>query len=568
MAFVTRSLRQQQPVAGSSPSQVGPGSYDVKLQDRDYHTWVPFTFADERPCLRKSNQYQADLPGPGQYIRDVPAAKIARPRRRCPERSPPSRPAADREEEPGPGAYEVTPTRQPCAVRYAPDRAGPETQPRIKTAPSIPARGENYGPGMKCWRTVGSCLRDPPSADLLATQIAALDLTDMIQLSVSCDGGLHQSPGTYSLESRSIAGIARPLSPEASAHSRNGKAHLRWPHLPDANSAEGSAASLHLIPAEVASTDGNPGPGTYNVPDSMEALRPTHAHSAKYHFGGTAPRAAQELQPRPETAQNPGPGTYDVSRLTTGKTAKAARRSCPGTPKALCTFGCLERLHTPKAPTGLGPGQYNMEARSVAGEAQSTLRRFGMGGRGSSSRMASRPQTGDLGPGSYSPNLQDSHQVSVMGGAPFASRTPKPGVPEPAKPLPADVRWPGMPLYHLQHLNRKKDLPGPGEYDAALPGWQAGWHVRRQGGFLSNTRRFVKEPSRIGITPGPDKYKQLKPFGGYGAFDNRHSKSAFAGGTDARFNPLADLKAARLPGPGAYFIPQQHVKPSFNVTVE
>lgn len=70
---------------------------------------------------------------------------------------------------------------------------------------------------------------------------------------------------------------------------------------------------------------------------------------------------------------------------------------------------------------------------------------------------------GDVGPGSYNPILQDSHQASVIGGAPFASRTPKPGVPEPAKPLPANMQWPGMALYHLQHLNRKQDIPGPGD---------------------------------------------------------------------------------------------------------
>lgn len=69
-------------------------------------------------------------------------------------------------------------------------------------------------------------------------------------------------------------------------------------------------------------------------------------------------------------------------------------------------------------------------------------------------------------------------------------------------------------------------------------------------------------------TPGPGKYKQQKPFGGPSAFDTRHSALAFAGGTEARFNPLADVKAASLPGPGAYFVPEQHIKPSFNVTVE
>ena len=72
----------------------------------------------------------------------------------------------------------------------------------------------------------------------------------------------------------------------------------------------------------------------------------------------------------------------------------------------------------------------------------------------------------------------------------------------------------------------------------------------------------------LGNTPGPGKYKQHRPFGGPSAFVTRHSTSAFAGGTEARFNPLADVKAARLPGPGAYFVPEQHVKPSFNVTVE
>ena len=61
-------------------------------------------------------------------------------------------------------------------------------------------------------------------------------------------------------------------------------------------------------------------------------------------YGGpTASMPVQELRPRPETAESPGPGAYDVSRLRTPKAVKAPRRSCPGTPKALCTFGCLER---------------------------------------------------------------------------------------------------------------------------------------------------------------------------------------------------------------------------------
>lgn len=51
------------------------------------------------------------------------------------------------------------------------------------------------------------------------------------------------------------------------------------------------------------------------------------------------------------------------------------------------------RLPTAKAPTQLGPGQYHGEAKSMAGEAQSTIRRYAIGSRDGSSRMASRPQT-------------------------------------------------------------------------------------------------------------------------------------------------------------------------------
>ena len=62
----------------------------------------------------------------------------------------------------------------------------------------------------------------------------------------------YAGPGAYSLESRSIAGTARPMSPEAAVQSHHHvKARWRWPHLPDGNSAEANAPSPAIVPPEV-----------------------------------------------------------------------------------------------------------------------------------------------------------------------------------------------------------------------------------------------------------------------------------------------------------------------------
>eukprot|EP00735_Rhodelphis_limneticus_P007733 TRINITY_DN20348_c0_g1::TRINITY_DN20348_c0_g1_i1::g.8480::m.8480 TRINITY_DN20348_c0_g1::TRINITY_DN20348_c0_g1_i1::g.8480 ORF type:complete len:137 (-),score=-17.99,SHIPPO-rpt/PF07004.7/2.8,SHIPPO-rpt/PF07004.7/0.12,SHIPPO-rpt/PF07004.7/1.8,ECR1_N/PF14382.1/1.1e+02,ECR1_N/PF14382.1/9.7,ECR1_N/PF14382.1/1.8 TRINITY_DN20348_c0_g1_i1:163-573(-) len=72
MAFVFRSERNTTPTIGSTPSEIGPGTYSAADAKRLKKGYAPFGSTSTRPTAKGAVQAEIVTPGPGTYQAESP----------------------------------------------------------------------------------------------------------------------------------------------------------------------------------------------------------------------------------------------------------------------------------------------------------------------------------------------------------------------------------------------------------------------------------------------------------------------------------------------------------------
>lgn len=538
MAFVHRAPRTLTTIAQTStPDDIGPGYYIQPNAPRpDQHSYAPFNSTTERSRLG-STQF---TPAPGSYGAQQPES----PRQAA---AAAFRSRVDRlasvtatSVAPGPGQYNTRPNWVKDTSRLPPEpQARTVAFNRSKSAPSVPAPHQSHGyeetkegqlVPQKPKREVAKELPGPadyqPEFANVAKPARKADFAHSApRPDFFAKDAMTPGPGAYTADE---------------AAKKAGKGRRRGRTAPF-----GSRVPLPCYKPVYEDELDQPGPGSYDI----SALSARRAKPAQTGFSTGVRSNASRAN---AAGEMPGPGAYEAGLVRGRGGAGGADAPAP----FATTAGRFLKRHDPTE--AIGPGMYEKAARGFAEEI--AQRRGGGGMFGSNAErfvglapmqqpsvLSVAPDAGP-GPGSY--------ELEPQAGPNLARLTRK----ETASFASASDRF---------HANAVKDGPAPGMYNV-----RPDWDRDRQRGFSTATNVFLSADRRFkGALP---KDVVLGP--GPGAYDVSSSKARSTsptrgiklGTTSARFATaaVASGAAAFLPGPGAYELRRELVKPSFNVTLD
>lgn len=552
-----RAPRDLVKTIGSTPGNVGPGTYDSSAPTKariKADGYAPFLSMTSRETFLNVSDQTVAAPGPGHYDPGFAQEQI-KGGRTLANRS--KRFAEVATENPGPGTYSVEKYTEFRASKSAPgaltskEKAGGLLTSRIKfhrkpEAPSIPMPGQAYGYEECDDGTLKK--QDPPDRD------------------VSIGPAFYKPQVVETKTTKTYKGV----------------------HF-------GNLASKRL---DLSKGKMGPGPGEYEPyrdttlkAENLNAQQEDHSR-----FEARIPRYHEAIQKDVEKKGVPGPGKYDVKGVFDPEPPKV---NTEGIEVEHPPFMSQSKRFTPLKKTTPAPGAYNDPRNAFESMKRVTgLKRSPFGQ--TSVRFEPKSHIRKTpGPGAYnivgmgSESMRKAYIESTRKGVfgttsvriqPITKKEEQ-EVPGPAhyqiKEKPFKTKYPNLSSTFASVTSRVveppptvKELPPPGSYEVSQSFMKSQVKVdrakartdeasRKQGSFLTAASRFA--PARDVVVAQPD-LENPGP-GAYNAKDTISKKGGLMVTKDKRFKELK----SDGPGPGAYefspIIQDTVLKGTFNATL-
>ncbi|XP_046567757.1 sperm-tail PG-rich repeat-containing protein 2-like [Haliotis rubra] len=540
---------------GSTPHNVGPGSYDASAVSKarlKADGYAPFLSMTSRETFLNVTDQVVAAPGPGHYDPAKPQDAVKGGRTLANRSKRFNQPEKDT---PGPGAYQVD-----MGIEFRQSKSAPELRSegkgalmtnRIKfhrkpEAPSIPYPGQAYGyeefedgtlkkqdaPSRD--RSLGPAFYNPAHGDTKPTsQYKGVHFGKLTSKRVEFGGKGGPGPGEYE-PYKEVPN--KPENTNIAEEERSVRYEAKLPRY-------------HEAVVKDEEKKGIPGPGKYEIKGQFEIQQP------KINTDGIEvehpPFMSQSKRFQPLKTITPAPGVYNDPRsaLDSLKRVTGLKRSPFGqTSVRFNTEGPVKK--TP------GPGAYNIGGMGAESMRKAYLESTRRGVFGTTSTrvqaIAKKDEVEKPGPAHYQMKekpFQSRYQQLSSNLASVTSRLTEPQAT--VKDLPPPGSYDVVKSYERSQLKHEKTLP---RSEAAK---------RKHGSFLSAASRFA--PPRDIVygkadpeVPGPGAYDQKV---------HRNKKGGLIVTRDKRFK---DIKTD-APGPGAYeyspLIQDTVLRGTFNATL-
>ncbi|XP_071106668.1 sperm-tail PG-rich repeat-containing protein 2-like [Haliotis cracherodii] len=540
---------------GSTPHNVGPGSYDASAANKarlKADGYAPFLSMTSRETFLNVTDQVVAAPGPGHYDPAKPQDTV-KGGRTLANRS--KRFNQAEKDTPGPGAYQVD-----MGIEFRQSKSAPELRSQAKgalmtnrikfhrkpEAPSIPYPGQAYGyeefedgtlkkqdPPSRD-RSLGPAFYNPAQGDTKPTsQYRGVHFGKLTSKRVEFGGKVGPGPGEYEpykevqnkAENANIADEERSVRYEA-----------RLPRYHEA-----------VVKDEVKKAI--PGPGKYEIKGQFEMPHP------KINTDGIEvehpPFMSQSKRFQPLKTITPAPGVYNDPRsaLDSLKRVTGLKRS---------PFGQTSVRFNIEGPVKKtpGPGAYNIGGMGAESMRKAYLESTRRGVFGTTSTriqaIAKKDEVEKPGPAHYQVKekpFQSRYQQLSSNFASVTSRLTEPQAT--VKDLPPPGSYDVVKSYERSQMKHEKSLP---RSEAAK---------RKHGSFLSAASRFAPPRDVVYNKTDPD-------VPGPGAYDQKIQKNHKGGLIVTRDKRFKDIKS-EAPGPGAYeyspLIQDTVLRGTFNATL-
>ncbi|XP_041363261.1 sperm-tail PG-rich repeat-containing protein 2-like [Gigantopelta aegis] len=541
---------------GSTPSNVGPGSYDAVIQRR-YNIkadgYAPFMSMSSRETFLNITDQVVAAPGPGHYDPQAPQLDVKGGRTMANKSK---RFQQNVEDIPGPGTYMVERNSDfSRACRSAPDGQGRGMllTSRIKfhrkpEAPSIPCPGQSFGYEEREDGTLKK--QEPPSRD---QSLGPAFYKPSFDDTKCCNTykGIHF--GKLTSCRMNFAGIPGPGPGEYEPYREPlGKAENANVHEDDGSKHDTKLPRYHEIIVKQSEKMAIPGPGKYEIKGQFDPCQPklnTEGIEVEH-----PPFMSQAKRFQPLKTGNPAPGSYNDPRnaLESLNRVTGLKKS----PFGQTSVRFQQQSTLKKQP---GPGSYNISGLGAESMRKAYLESTRRGVFGTTSSriqgLTKKDEADKPGPAHY--QIKEKLHPSCHDGltSNFASVTYRlaepPGI---VREIPPPGAYDVSQSYEDSQIKSKCRFAKP-RTDAAK---------RKQGSFLSAASRFA--PPRDMLIEQPDAETP-----GPGAYDHPSSeldpKKGLMVTKDKRFKELK----SEGPGPGTYefspLIQDTVLKGTFNATL-
>mmetsp|Transcript_689 Transcript_689/g.918 ORF Transcript_689/g.918 Transcript_689/m.918 type:complete len:549 (+) Transcript_689:27-1673(+) len=544
MAFVTRSSRNTLGLERSTPSQVGPGAYNVSFENSSKPSYAPFASSSERQVGLGGDPIAGFTPGPGEYVMpsSVKSRKGAASSSMFASRS--NRDADSSKvftnRNPGPGSYKENSQWIKPSFRKPRNQKKKSSQQvqwvRVSSAPSIPTTLQSYG--YEESSSGDLVLQAPPSQGYWGSKNDSA------------------GPGSYNPQKA-------PQNTSGGTGWARSKVHRDQPG------------------EKISGVTG--GPGVYNTDHLFATAKPIKSNKPSSVFMSKVDRSKDSSTK--SRALAPGPGQYDIAHISDFNKVTNNHVS-----EHFQFFGSKASRSKDFEGNGSvpGPGEYNAPS-SFKGVVDTDLTDdLGKAFSTSSVRFSEGKSVAMPGPGQYENNPNISHDLSrkIFGrNASFGTtssrfsvsaeylerkKVPGPGA-YTEKKLLKENRPQSVFASSTRRFKPKKSAnnPAPGAYEQASNLVSEAYKLRPSTAFVSTSTRS----SFKGLNPavGPGSYNIKGTVGGVKEGVRTHGvprpTSTFASGK-ARFSDRVRHQTPSDIGPGAYETAGGPlIKRSYNITV-